>query len=68
MKKQLGSPRRNAELLQGYGDHLRSVTQDAIGLMSGLSDAQFIWQPAPVRWSMAGCFDQPSRLLQLQFM
>ena len=25
--------------------------------MSGLSDAQFNWQPAPGRWSMAGCFD-----------
>ena len=46
----------NAEI-QGYGDQLLSVKQDAIGLMSGLSDAQFNWQPAPGRWSMAGCFD-----------
>ena len=43
--------------LQGYGDQLLSVRQDAVGLMSGLSDAQFNWQPAPGRWSMAGCFD-----------
>jgi DinB family protein len=46
----------NSEL-QGYGDQLLSVRQDAVGLMSGLSDAQFNWQPAPGRWSMAGCFD-----------
>lgn len=45
----------NAEL-QRYGDQLLSVKQDAVGLMSGLSDAQFNWQPAPGRWSMAGCF------------
>ena len=25
--------------------------------MSGLTDAQFNWQPGPARWSMAGCFD-----------
>jgi hypothetical protein len=46
----------NAEL-QGYGDQLLSIRQDATGLMSGVSDAQFNWQPAPGRWSMAGCFD-----------
>jgi len=46
----------NAEL-QGYGDQLLSVRQDAFGLMSGLADAQFNWQPAPGRWSMAGCFE-----------
>jgi hypothetical protein len=46
----------NAEL-QGYGDQLLSVRQDAVGLMSGMSDDQFNWQPAPGRWSMAGCFD-----------
>jgi len=45
----------NAEL-QGYGDQLLSVRQDAVGLMSGLSNAQFNWSPAPGRWSMAGCF------------
>jgi hypothetical protein len=44
-------------VLQGYGDQLLSVQQDAVGLMSGLSDAQFNWKPAPGRWSMAGCFD-----------
>jgi len=46
----------NAEL-ESYSDHLLSIRQDAVGLMSGLSDAQFNWQPAPGRWSMAGCFD-----------
>jgi hypothetical protein len=42
--------------LENYGDQLLSVRQDATGLMSGLSDAQFNWQPEPGRWSMAGCF------------
>jgi len=46
----------NAEL-EGYSDQLLSVRQDAVGLMSGLTDAQFNWQPATGRWSMAGCFD-----------
>jgi hypothetical protein len=49
----------NAEL-ESYSDQLLSVRQDAGGLMSGLSDAQFNWQPAPGRWSMAGCFDHPA--------
>lgn len=43
--------------LEGYSDQLLSVRQDAVGLMSGLSDAQFNWQPEPGRWSMSGCFD-----------
>lgn len=43
--------------LEGYSDQLLSVRQDATGLMSGLSDAQFNWQPESGRWSMAGCFD-----------
>jgi len=46
----------NAEL-ESYSDQLLSVRQDAVGLMSGLSDAQFNWRPSPGRWSMAGCFD-----------
>lgn len=46
----------NAEL-ESYSDQLLSIRQDAGGLMSGLSDAQFNWQPQPGRWSMAGCFD-----------
>src|SRR3954464_9527122 len=46
----------NAEI-ETYSDQLLSVKQDATGLMSGLSDAQFNWQPSPRRWSMAGCFD-----------
>ena len=53
----------NAEL-QGYGDQLLSVRQDAVGLMSGLSDAQFNWQPAPGRWSMGGCFDHLNKSAQ----
>jgi hypothetical protein len=43
--------------LESYRDHLLSIRQDATGLMSGLTDAQFNWQPSPQRWSMAGCFD-----------
>ena len=43
--------------LENYGDQLLSVRQDATGLMSGLTDTQFNWQPAPGRWSMAGCFE-----------
>src|SRR5262245_39103154 len=46
----------NARLLS-YEDQMRSIRQDAEGLMTGLSDAQFNWPPAPGRWSMAGCFD-----------
>ena len=38
-------------------DQLLSIKQDAEGLMSGLTDAQFNWRPAPDRWSMAECFD-----------
>jgi len=43
--------------LETYGDQLLSVRQDAVGLMSGLSDAQFNWRPEPGRWSMSGCFE-----------
>jgi hypothetical protein len=43
--------------LESYQDQLLSIRQDATGLMSGLSDVQFNWQPEPGRWSMAGCFD-----------
>jgi hypothetical protein len=43
--------------LESYLDQLLSIRQDATGLMSGLSDAQFNWQSEPGRWSMAGCFD-----------
>ena len=46
----------NAEL-ESYSDQLLSIRQDAGGLMSGLSDTQFNWQPEPARWSMAGCFE-----------
>jgi len=57
----------NSEL-QGYGDQLLSVRQDATGLMSGLTDAQFNWQPAPGRWSMAGCFDHLNKSAASLFM
>jgi len=43
--------------LESYQDQLLSIRQDATGLMSGLSDAQFNWQPEPGRWSMGGCFE-----------
>jgi hypothetical protein len=43
--------------IETYQDQLLSVRQDAGGLMSGLSDAQFNWRPDPGRWSMAECFD-----------
>ena len=57
----------NAEL-QGYGDQLLSVKQDGVGLMSGLSDAQFNWSPGPGRWSMAGCFVHINKSADLIFM
>jgi len=43
--------------LESYQDQLLSIRQDATGLMSGLTDAQFNWQPEPGRWSIACCFD-----------
>jgi len=43
--------------LESYQDQLLSIRQDAGGLMAGLTDAQFNWQPEPKRWSMAGCFE-----------
>jgi DinB superfamily len=43
--------------LETYLDQLLSIKQDAAGLMSGLSDAQFKWRPAVDRWSMAECFE-----------
>jgi hypothetical protein len=57
----------NAEL-EGYSDQLQSVRQDATGLMSGLSEAQFNWQPAPGRWSMAGCFDHLNKAASQLFI
>ena len=43
--------------LETYLDQLLSIRQDAGGLMSGLSDRQFMWRPGPGRWSMSECFD-----------
>src|SRR4051812_19544776 len=43
--------------LESYQDQLLSIRQDGSGLMSGLTDPQFNWQPEPGRWSMAECFD-----------
>ena len=45
--------------LESYQDQLLSIRQDATGLMSGLSDAQFNWQPEPGRWSMSGLLRSP---------
>jgi len=42
--------------LETYLDQLLSIRQDAEGLMSGLTDAQFNWRPAADQWSMCGCF------------
>jgi len=57
----------NAEL-QGYGDQLLSVRQDAVGLMSGLTEAQFNWKPAPERWSMSGCVDHLNKTAATVFI
>jgi hypothetical protein len=43
--------------LELYQDQLLSIRQDAEGLISGLTESQFNWRPAPDRWSMAQCFD-----------
>jgi hypothetical protein len=43
--------------LETYQDQLLSIRQDASGLLSGFSDHQFNWRPAPNRWSMGECFD-----------
>lgn len=43
--------------LETYQDQLTSIRQDAGGLMSGLTDAQFNWRPSPTRWSMGECFE-----------
>ena len=57
----------NAEL-EGYSDQLLSIRQDASGLMSGVTDAQFNWQPAPGRWSIAGCFDHLNKSAERLFI
>ena len=49
-------PQMKTAELESYQDQLLSIRQDATGLMSGLSDAQFNWQAEPGRWSMSGCF------------
>src|SRR5262245_38852451 len=46
----------NAEL-EGYSDQRLSARQEGAGRRSGRPDAQFNWQPAPGRWSIAGCID-----------
>ncbi len=53
----LERPQMKTAEIESYQDQLLSIRQDATGLMSGLSDAQFNWQPEPGRWSMSGCFD-----------
>ena len=42
----------NAQI-EGFLLQLTSVTQDVPGITRGLSDAQFTWQPASDRWSIA---------------
>ena len=46
----LERPHMKTAELESYQDQLLSIRQDATGLMSGLSDAQFNWQPEPGRW------------------
>lgn len=41
--------------LQGYREQFEAVKRDARGLLSGLTDAQFNWRPAPGAWSIAEC-------------
>jgi hypothetical protein len=43
--------------LETYQDQLLSIKQDAEGLMSVLTEAQFNWRPAIDRWSIGECFD-----------
>jgi hypothetical protein len=45
----------NAEL-EGYLEQIRYIRQDVAGIVADLSDAQFNWQPAADRWSIAQCF------------
>jgi hypothetical protein len=45
----------NAEL-EGYGDQLLAICQDAPGLIGRLSRQQANWRPAAGRWSIAECF------------
>jgi hypothetical protein len=43
--------------LNGYYRQIEAVRRDAEDLVRGLSDAQFNWQPAPTRWSIAQCLE-----------
>lgn len=43
--------------LQAYQEQIEAVNLDARDLISGLSDAQLNWQPAPGAWSIAECLD-----------
>ena len=42
--------------LETYLDQLLSIKQDAPGIVGGLWREQFVWRPAPDRWSIAECF------------
>lgn len=43
--------------LQGMLDQLDAIRRDAETVGSGLSDAQFNWQPGPGRWSIGQCLN-----------
>jgi hypothetical protein len=43
--------------LQTFHDQFRSIRGEAERLVSGLTDDQFNWRPAPDRWSVAQCLD-----------
>src|SRR5207237_2812779 len=42
--------------LPKYLEQFMNIKRDAADLVSGLSDAQFNWKPAPKRWSIGECF------------
>ena len=55
-------PRRNYDRtlnpdLERLLYQVKVVRMEAEGLLHGLNDEQFNWQPEPGRWSMAQCFD-----------
>jgi hypothetical protein len=43
--------------LEIYLEEIRYVRQDVAALVANLTDAQFIWRPAPDRWSIGECFE-----------
>lgn len=43
--------------LRSFHEEFRFVQQDGRRIVSGLTDEQFNWRPAPDRWSIAQCLD-----------